>query len=278
MPGYTTSQVSEILGLTDTQIRSFVRSKLVEPARGTRNEYRFSFQDLILLRTARELQGSGVPRSRLRRALESLQARLPEGSALSSVSIGSDGDQVVVREHGAVWEPESGQLHIDFDVREVAERVAPLADRMIAEEAERELSAEDWFELAVELEPVSTEKAVEAYRRALAENPGHVFSHLNLGRILHEEGNVETAEGHYRQALAADPGSATAAFNLGVALEDLGRWGDAVDAYRRALKGMPDMASAHFNLARLHEKAGRMKEALRHLAEYKRLEEIEEST
>ena len=60
-------------------------------------------------------------------------------------------------------------------------------------------------------------------------------------------------------------------FNLGVALEDLDRVGDAIEAYQRALRFEPDTASAHFNLSRLYEERGLSKEALRHLADYKRL-------
>ncbi len=276
--GYTTRQVSEILDLTESQIRAFVRLELVRPGRGARNEYRFSFPEVIVLRTVRDLRNAGVPRSRMKRALASLQAHLPDGASLTSVSIGAEGEQVVVRDEGVLWEPESEQTLIDFQAPGTPDAVTRLPDRKIPSEPDREISAEDWFELAIELEAVSTDKASEAYRRALRENPGHAASHLNLGRILHEQGEVASAEGHYRQALAADPRSATAAFNLGVALEDLGKWGNAVEAYRQALKLTPEMASAHFNLARLYEKAGRETEALRHLSEYKRLEKLEEIT
>ena len=114
-------------------------------------------------------------------------------------------------------------------------------------------------------------RATEAYERAIALNPGHVHAHLNLGRLLHEAGEIESAEVHYRQALSANPESALAAFNLGVALEDLEKVGEAIEAYERALRFEPDTASAHYNLSRLYEKRGLRKEALRHLADYKRL-------
>jgi tetratricopeptide (TPR) repeat protein len=56
-----------------------------------------------------------------------------------------------------------------------------------------------------------------------------------------------------------------------VALEDQERVGEAIEAYERALRFDPDTASAHFNLSRLYEKRGQSKDALRHLADYKRL-------
>ena len=271
MRGYTTKQVAEILGIPQARVRSLARSGLLDPARGPRHEYRFSFPDIILLRTTRDLRDAGVSMQRVRRVLHSLREQLPEGELLSALKIASDGDTVVVKEEGTVWDPQSGQVHLDFSVSELAEKVEPIARANAAKPASTELTADEWYELALDLEPVATDRATDAYRRVLALNPGHIRAHLNLGRLLHEGGEVEAAEAHYRQALAADPESPTAAFNLGVALEDLERVGEAVDAYERALRSEPNMASAHYNLSRLYEGQGRSKEALRHLADYKRL-------
>ena len=48
------------------------------------------------------------------------------------MSIGSDGDQVVVREDGTVWEPETEQVVIDFEIPEAAEdEVEALIDNMV---------------------------------------------------------------------------------------------------------------------------------------------------
>jgi len=133
------------------------------------------------------------------------------------------------------------------------------------------MTADDWYNLALDLEGVVTDRATEAYERAIALNPGHVHAHLNLGRLLHEAGDIESAEIHYRQALSANPESALAAFSLGVALEDLERVGKAIEAYGKALRFEPDTVSAHYNLSRLYEKRGLTKEGIRHLADYKRL-------
>lgn len=208
---------------------------------------------------------------RIGRVLQALRAKLSEGEPLSALHITSDGDTVVVRDQGTLWDPRSGQIHLDFAIRELAEKVRPIAQASAAPPASTDLTADEWYDLALDLEPVATNRAMDAYRRALALNPGHVRAHLNLGRLLHEAAAIESAESHYRQALAADPDSPTAAFNLGVALEDLGREREAIQAYERALRAEPDLASAHYNLSRLYEAEGRTKEALRHLSDYKRL-------
>lgn len=272
MTGYSTAQVADILGVSPSQVRAYARSGLVSPERGPRNAYRFSFQDIILLRTARELRGAALSPRKVRRALRHLREQLPEGRALSAVAISTEGDRVVVRDRDTVWEPETGQVHFDFDVSELAARVAPLVRRAVDEEvAGREMTADRWFDLAFDLEAVAPEKAREAYRRAIEIDPGHANAHLNLGRLIHESGDAGGAEIHYRQAMAASPADANAAYNLGVALEDQGRTEAAIAAYDRAVRLDPTHPEAHFNLAGLYERAGRGEQALRHLAAYRRL-------
>ena len=274
MKGYTTQQVAEILGISAGRVRTLARSGFFDVGRGPRNEYRFSFSDLILLRTTWDLRDAGVSMQRIGGVLHALREQLPEGEPLSALHITSDGDSVVVQEESTVWDPKSGQVHLDFSVSELieeVEKVEPITRAKGSRPASVELSADEWYDLALDLEPVATDRATSAYQRALALNPGHVRAHLNLGRLQHEAGDVASAEGHYRQALAASPESPTAAFNLGVALEDLGRVDEAIQAYERALRSEPDLSSAHYNLSRLYEAQGRSKEALRHLADYKRL-------
>ena len=55
-------------------------------------------------------------------------------------------------------------------------------------------------------------------------------------------------------------------------LEDLGRKEQAVEAYKEALAGDPRLADCHYNLALLCETLGRSKEAIRHMAQYRKLQ------
>src|SRR5690606_29592781 len=148
--GYTTRDVASLLGLPERRIRAYARAGLIAPARGSRNEYLFSVQDLVLLRAAAELSRANVPARRIADALARLKGQLPQGRSLSEVRIHASGDEVVVRESGEPpWNPRSGQFHIEFDVADLASRVAPLA-RGAAERARadaQERSATEWFEL-----------------------------------------------------------------------------------------------------------------------------------
>ena len=262
-----------MLGLSPAQIRAYASAGFLDPERGPRGELRFGFHDLILLRTAGELSAAQIPQRKVRRVLERLRDQLPEGRSLTAVRIAADGERVVVRDGEAVWNPESGQSLFDFSVADLAEKAAPFIHRnaAAARNGEHEMDADDWYELACELEMSSIEQAKDAYERSLKLDHEHPDAHVNLGRLLHEEGAPAAAEQHYRAALEADPDHETAAFNLGVALEDLGRVDDAIRAYQRALGLDPSNADAHYNLAGIYERRGEKQAALRHLKMYRGL-------
>ncbi|HEU4384719.1 MAG TPA: tetratricopeptide repeat protein [Anaeromyxobacteraceae bacterium] len=268
MWGYPTRDVARTLGLPESRVRSFARAGFARPRRGPRGELRFSFEDLVLLRAAAGLLRARVPPRRVRQALRRLRQELPEGHGLAGVSIAADGERVVVRQGGALWRPESGQTVFDFEVKDLAEKVAPLLDRPAANRA---LAAADWYEWGCDLEDGAPEQAKGAYRRALALDPAHPGANLNLGRLLHGAGDPGAAEVHYRRALLARPGDAVALYDLGVALEDRGRLEEALGCYRRALEIEPAMVDAHHNAARLCERMGRRAEVVRHLAALRRL-------
>ncbi len=273
MTGYTTREVAEVVGIPPASVRRWARSGVLAPTRGSRREYRFSFRDIVLLRVVRDLVEADVAPRKVRRSLERLRERLPAGRPLSSVRISTDGGRVLVAEGGSLWDADSGQLQIGFAVADLAARAAPFARRAAAVDPDglEDRSADDWYDLAHDLEAVAPGEARKAYRRALALQPDHPEAHLNLGRLLHEAGRLEEAGAHYRKALEADPHNAIAAYNLAVSLDDRNELDDAIGMYRMALRLDPRYPEAHFNLGRLYERVGRPAEALRHMSRYRTL-------
>lgn len=269
---YTVREVSALLGLSPAQIRTYAEKGFLEAERGPGGELQFGFHDLVLLRTASELSAANISQRKVQRVLERLRQQLPSGRSLTAVRITADGDRVIVRDGDAMWNPESGQSLFDFSVADLAAKAAPLVHRA-AQEAreEKATTAEQWYELACELEMSSIEEAKDAYQRAVDADPRHSDAHVNLGRLLHEQGAAAAAEAHYRAAVEVDPEHETAAFNLGVALEDLGRIDDAMKAYAKAIALDPDNADAHYNLAGIYERRGDKQAALRHLKVYRTL-------
>lgn len=272
MKGYSAKDVGKLLDLSISQVRSYARTGLLDAGRGPRGEYRFTFQDLVLLRTAKGLVAARIPPRKVRRALQKLKAQLPAGRPLSGVQIVAQGERVLVQAGERLFNPESGQSHFNFEVQELADKVAPHTRRIVEEAgAENAMSAEDWYELGFDLEAIAPEEAREAYRRCLELHPHHVDAHINLGRLLHEARELEAAEKHYRLALTVSPANPTALFNLGVSVEDLGRKEEALAAYREAVRLDPAYADAWFNLARICEQVGDKKGALRALKVYRDL-------
>jgi tetratricopeptide (TPR) repeat protein len=143
----------------------------------------------------------------------------------------------------------------------------------------RAVGAASWYDRGCALEACDPGAAADAYRRALAGQPDLADAHNNLGRLLHDRGDLAGAESCYRLAICAAPAAAALYwFNLGVVVEDQGRGAEAIAAYERALELDPAIADAHFNLARLCELRGRetgevasMQAAVRHLLAYRRL-------
>jgi len=275
MTGYTTEEVSRLLGLSPAQIRSYTRAGFLSPARSRRGDLRFTFQDLVLLRAAKGLMAARIPAGKIRGSLRRLKQQLPRGRALSELRITAEGHRIVARDGAVAWNPDSGQLVLDFNVASLAQRAAPLARRQAAaaRRVEDELDAEQWFELGLELEVSAPEEARDAYRRALELDPHHADAHVNLGRLLQEGERAEEAETHYRAVLVDHPGHATAWYNLGIVLEDLRRSNDAIKAYEQAIAADRRLADAYFNLARLYEQAGKRAAALRNLSKYRTLTE-----
>lgn len=271
---YRTAEVARILGTSPQRVRRLVRAGLCRPSRKGL-AFRFSFQDLVLLRTARGLLSAGVAARRVHRSLAAV-ARGLGGKPLSGLRFHAVGNRIVVQEGNTAWTPEDGQLLFAFQLAALARAagVGSAGPTRLPDRSEREQRrrAAEWFDRGVSLEQANdAEAAAGAYRRALEVQPDHGDAATNLGRLLHGEGRLREAARLYRRALATDPGDAIAHYNLALVLEDLGRPAAALRHYRRAVAAAPEFADAHYNLARLFEGLGRHVDAVRHFLMYSTL-------
>lgn len=269
MHSYSVRDVERVLRLSRSTIRGLIDGGFVRPARGPRRQYRFSFQDLIVLRTARALSQAKVPRRRISRSLQDLRRNLPETLPLSGLSICAVGDRVVVRDGESRWQVDDGQylLALDVSVDAGVLRVVERKERS----APAPTDQEDWFTAGLELEDADPRAAQRAYERAVSVDPANSAAWINWGRLLHEQGGTHEAERVYRRALNECGPDPLLMFNLGVLLEDLGQTGAALDAYQTAIGEDPSLADCHYNLARLYESLGKPQHAIRHLGQYRRL-------
>lgn len=265
---YTSGEVAKILNLSPARIRSFVRAGFIRPAR-ERRSLRFTFKDLIFLKTAKGLLDSSVPSQTVVRMLSSLKRQVPPDQHLSSVKIYADGRRIVVWDGKARWQPDSGQFLFNFAAGTM-ERNLPAAEKR-QELNKTRLTAEHWFNLGVELESTSVQEARRAYAMALEIDAHMPSAHLNLGRLYHDAKELKQAEAHYRAAGASAPQDPAPRFNLGVLMEDLHQPLAAIRAYREALRLDPAFADAHYNLGLLCEALGNKAEAVAHFRAARKL-------
>ena len=236
MHQYGVRDVQRLLHLPRSTIRTLVKAGFVSPVRGPRNAWLFSFQDLIVLRTAQALAAAQVPPRRIARAMKALRRHLPAAMPLSGLSIGADADRVVVREGTGRWQADSGQYLLAFEGSpadgslSVLERPAPAA-------------------------PAAPD----------------VDEHINRGCQLHEAGLLGEAERAYREGIERHGDEPLLFYNLGVLLEDMGRSAEAIQAYEAAVHLDSTLADGHYNLALLYETLGKPRDAIRHMAHYRRL-------
>lgn len=285
MHEFDSKDLKRLFGIPASQVRSLIRAGHIHPLKKA-GRLSYSFQDLIVLRTAGSLRAAKIPAQRINRTLREIRESLPGELPLSGLSIVAVGDRIMVREGQALREGDTGQYTLEL---EVIDRGGDLL--VIDKNAEKGLAAargvlpsgfpaapgvrgdgaalaDEAFEKGLELEDADPAAARTAYEACLAADQHHLEARLNLGRLLHLDGRLGEAEKIYR---STQSGEAILSFNLAVLLEDFEREDEAMTEYRHALALDPGFADAHFNLARLHERAGHPREALRHLLAYRRL-------
>jgi tetratricopeptide (TPR) repeat protein len=259
MHHYGVREVEKLLRLTRGTIRSLIQAGFVAPARGPRGAWQFSFQDLIVLRTAQELSAAKVPKRRITSSMKELRRHLPDAMPLSGLRISAVADRVVVREGASQWQADSGQYLLSF-------QGDPASGSLSVVDAGKPAApdAQEWLERAGALERQDGEAALLAYERAIGLDPTLLDAQINRGCLLHEAGRLADAERAYRGALETCGAVPALLYNLG-------RKEDAMQAYREALAGDPRLADCHYNLALLCESLGRSKDAIRHMAHYRKL-------
>ncbi len=267
---YTRLEARRVLGVSERQLRSWERQRLVPRLE------QFAFSDLIALSSLKKLRQEGISALRIRKAVDAIREKLAAGDyPWTEMKIFGEGRDVAVIFDGRKMEPVSGQLLIDFDRRELAGLLAFPGARPPADgRGARRLDAERWFEKGLELEQTGAplEEIVEAYRKAIELDPRSAGALVNLGTVYYHARDWTEAERCYIRALEIDPEYALAHFNLGNLYDELGRRDQAADHYEAALRISPSYADAHYNLALLCQSQNDVMRAVRHWKEYLKLD------
>jgi len=262
MQEYSLADIRRLFGLPPALIRKLGQAGCISHV-VPRRKNSYTFQDLSILRVASALRTAKISSPKIVTALRQIQAVLPPGRALSTVALAASGKGIAVHEGSDEWEA-SGQYALPLLVNQ---KTGQLAHLKRSGEGSKASFADDHYKRGHVLEDTDSIAARAAYMAALDVQEDHLYARINLGRLLHLDGQLEEAEKVYRQAKSS---SALLSFNLAVLLEDLGRKDEAIAIYHDALARDPLLHDAHFNLSRLLEMAQRPREALRHLLAYRR--------
>lgn len=259
---FTRNEIARLLHITPTRLRTLDRTGVVSPTGRRRGRRAYTFSDLIALRTAKSLLDQQIRLRDVTRAVSRLKSSLPKVTRpLVELRVVSDGQRLVVQGHGNAYEPLTGQLVLDFDVKTLRDDVV----RVLRPSAGRE-RARTAYELylqasALDEEPATMDEAERLYRRAVALDPWLAIAYTNIGNIRFRRHDVEGAEALYQKALEIDAHQPEAQYNLGYVMLERGKPDVAIPLFHGAIEADPKFSDAYFNLAMAYEQVGEPQKA-----------------
>ncbi len=270
---FSRSEISRLLGITPTRLRTLDRAGVVSPTGRRLGRRAYTFSDLIALRTAQSLLERKVRLRDVTRAVAFLKRTLPKVTRpLQELRIVSDGQRVVVRTHDGAFEPLTGQMLLDFEVRALRDDVVrvlrPSAGR------ERARTAYELYLRASQLDedPTTMDEAERLYRDAVGLDPWLAIAYTNLGNIRFRRQDADTAEKFYKKALEIDARQPEAQYNLGYVTLERGDPEGSIPLFLGAIQSDPKFADAYFNLAMAYEQVGESQKARPYWKNYIQLE------
>lgn len=259
---FSTRAAARILAVSPDRIRYWVRQRLIRPSASEGRQYRFAFNDLLVMRLAKELLPSRRHLEPIQRCLERVRGLLGPARPVTSLKLSNEDGRIVVRERGFAFEADSGQLILDFDSARAGGKVenAVAARRVRAAPAENGQTASG--------EPAD---ASNMFSEILGSDPRNPEVHLRIGAALERQGDLAAALKHLLSAAALEPSNAEVHARLGALYRRRAEPERALWSFLRALQCDPGAIEPHQNLAELYEQMGRKREALKHLSAVHRL-------
>ena len=121
---FRTRDVVEILHVSRRQLQYWAQTDLVAPSAGTPGGHsRYTFQDLVALRAAKQLIDAGVSVQRIRKSIRELRRILPTvRRPLAELTLVATGDVVIAFHDGKAIDAISGQEWV-FEVAQFQREV-----------------------------------------------------------------------------------------------------------------------------------------------------------
>ena len=259
---FSTRAAARILAVSPDRIRYWVKRRLVKPAWQRGRRYRFAFNDLIVMRMAKELLPNGRHLEPFRRCFARVRGFFNPDRPVTSFRLHNDDGRILVRDGEVVFEAESGQLVLRFEAAppagEIEDRFGPARVRERFEEAKRLAESDPW-------------RALMLYSDLLGREPRNFELHMRMAALLEREGDLTGALRHLIGAAVVAPANAEVHLKLGLLYRRREEQENAIQSFLRAAECDPLALDAHRNLAELYEQLGRKRDALRHLSTVHRL-------
>ncbi|MFK7989182.1 MAG: tetratricopeptide repeat protein [Sandaracinaceae bacterium] len=268
------AEVSRLFDIPEGRLEYWDRSEFLSPSGRVGRRRYYTFQDLIALRAARDLLAGGAPLPAVRRGLENLQKTLPHVTRpLTELRVTAEGHSVVVHDAERAFDAATGQLQMDFQLRDLRDDVVRVLRPERIDPDRRQRAYEAYLEgCRLDEDEASYEAAEKQYQAAIELDPGLANALTNWGNLRFRQGDAEGAEALYHRALAIDEEQPEAYYNLGFLAYDHGQMADAVVLFDKAVAFDPGFADAHFNLAMALEECGRPSDAAPHWKTYLELD------
>lgn len=268
------AEVARLFDLPEGRLRYWDRSGFLSPSGQVGRRRYYTFQDLIGIRASKELLDSGAPLPTVRRSIEALRRSLPHVvRPLNELRVVADGSTIVVRDQERSYEPLTGQLRLDFDVRSLRDDVVRVLRPNGVDPGRRRRAYDLYLEgCRLDEDDATFARAEACYREALELDPTLANAVTNWGNLRFRQGDAAGAAELYARALELDAEQPEAYYNLGFLAFERGEAERAAELFGRAAEYDPGFADAHFNLAMALEETGRVDEARGHWSMYLRLD------
>jgi tetratricopeptide (TPR) repeat protein len=259
---FSTRSAARILAVSPDRIRYWVKRQLVRPSASAGRKYRFAFNDLLVMRLAKDLLRSRRHLEPLQRCFKRMREFVDPERPVTALKLLNDEGRIIVSDNGTLIEAETGQLVFDFrtdrPAGKVEESFGPARVRERFEEARR-IAEED---------PL---KALTIYSDLVGREPGNFEAHMRLATLLEREGDLQGALRHLLGAATIVPASAEVHLRLGMLYRKREDQQNSLKSFLRALDCDPTSVEAHRNAAELYEAMGRKRDAQKHLNAIHRL-------
>jgi tetratricopeptide (TPR) repeat protein len=259
---FSTRMAARILAISPERIRYWVKRKLVKPAAVRGRHYQFTFEDLLMMRLAKELLPNRRRLDAVQRCFARVGQMIDAQRPVTAVKLYERDGMILVRDGPVTIEADTGQMLLDYGVAPVGATI---------KQADSPARLRRLLDTARELEETNSIRALKLYREYLEHRPHDGAVNRRVSALFERQGDPVSAARHLDAAAVAEPGNAELHFDLGVLYRKVQNLDRAAASFIRALECEPDLIEAHLHLAQIYEQQGHQREAMRHLSAAHRL-------